>query len=164
MFFLPDITPAQPPHWVGSFPTSKEDYIGIGIADKLNYPYKYKDIAREKALTQISREISMHIQSRSTLVRQEDSMGYDESWSGVINSSSSNDLWGYELVDTWQTPLEYWAYYKLDKEKYRTYLANRFIMQEAGLKTYTKRNSKGPSQIFTRPIKFLKTWRGAKIP
>jgi len=106
------------PGWLYKYPLSPNHYTGIGCANKHSYPVKYREIAREKALTQISKEISIRLQSK-TIWKKAQSKSYErEKYSQSIVSSTRSALWGYELVDIYETSSDFWVYYKLNKTKY----------------------------------------------
>lgn len=110
---------ATPPAWVGAFPFDPERYVGIGRADKAAHPSDYREAAQAAALSQISRDISIHLKSEIRSTQGEDGFGRTESYSQAVLGTSENDLRGYELVDVYETEQEFWAYYALDKESFR---------------------------------------------
>lgn len=110
------------PAWVERLPRDPEAYIGIGRADKRSHPNTYRDLARDAALAQISREISAEVITSAVSVRREDAAGSEESFSARTTTVSGNSLAGYRLEGVHETPDEFWAYYALDKEDFRAAL------------------------------------------
>ncbi len=110
------------PAWVDRFPRDPDVYAGIGRADKRTHPDTYRDLARDAALAQISREISVEVASAAVSTRSEDAAGSEESFSARTTTLSRNSLTGYRLEGVHETPDEFWAYYALDKETFRAAL------------------------------------------
>lgn len=116
---LPLLAGGGRPAWVDRYPRDPDAYVGIGRADKRNHPDTYRDLARDAALAQISREISTEISSSTVSVRREDAAGWEESFSSRTAGASQNHLAGYRLEGVHETQHEFWAYYALDKEAFR---------------------------------------------
>jgi hypothetical protein len=113
------------PAWVEKFPHDPGQYIGIGRGDKKNHPREYREMAQSAALAQISREISIRLETESSSRQAEDAGGWREAYSQNIAGSSRNELSGYRLADVYETEGEYWVCYSLDKEKFRQSLEER---------------------------------------
>lgn len=122
MLPLPLVAGGGRPAWVDRFPRDPEVYAGIGRADKRKHPDTYRDLARDAALAQISREISVEVASTAVSARSEDAAGPEESFSARTITLSRNSLAGYRLEGVHETPDEFWAYYALDKETFRAAL------------------------------------------
>ncbi len=114
---LPLVPQAQTatPGWVDRFPHDADAYIGIGHVDKRNHPSKYRELAQAAALSQISREISIQVKTENHSVQTETNKVWEETYLQRISTVSENALFGYELVDTYETELGFWAYYSLGK-------------------------------------------------
>ena len=107
------------PDWIKTREISNVDYLGIGKSSKVKSPYNYIQLAKKKALADISSEISVNISSNSILSTVETTEGFAEIYSSLIRSKAKKDLEGYELITTYQTDTDYWCYYRLNKAKYR---------------------------------------------
>ncbi|MDB5103663.1 MAG: hypothetical protein JWP91_1352, partial [Fibrobacteres bacterium] len=107
------------PAWVERFPFDPERYTGIGHADKRAYPGDYRDRAQASALAQISREISVRVTSENEATLTENPGGREETFSQHTSTVSGNPLEGYRLEGVYETSGEFWAWYSLDKERYR---------------------------------------------
>ena len=119
---LPLLAGSGRPAWVERLPRDPDAYVGIGRADKRSHPETYRDLARDAALAQISREISVEVVSSAVSMRREDAAGSEESFSARTTTLSGNFLAGYRLEGVHETPDEFWAYYALDKEDFRAAL------------------------------------------
>ncbi len=107
------------PAWILRVPQNPDLYIGIGKGDKRTRPDDYRDMARSAALAQISREISVRVKAENVSVVSENDAGREERYGQRIHATSENDLSGYEVADTYETPEVYWTLYTLDKEVFR---------------------------------------------
>jgi hypothetical protein len=107
------------PAWVETFPSNPDQYIGIGHAVKASHPASYRETAQSMALAQISREISIQVQSENALTQSEHGKDWAEAYSQKITTASQNQLSGYQLEKVYETGTDFWALYTLDKEVYQ---------------------------------------------
>jgi hypothetical protein len=108
------------PEWIDNRPNTSMYYIGIGSSKKNGLsPDAYKETARNSALNSLSSEISVQISSNSVINTIERDSELSETFERQITSSSSKNLTGYELVDSWDAGDIYWVYYRLSKAEYQ---------------------------------------------
>ncbi|MCF8304656.1 MAG: LPP20 family lipoprotein [Bacteroidales bacterium] len=107
------------PAWAKSKPVSEAYYIGIGSASKSMDVNRYKQIARQKALSNLAEEISVNISSSSVLQQTEINDQLSEQYNSNITTSSEEELKGYEQVDSYEDELQFFVYYRLSKSLYK---------------------------------------------
>ncbi len=110
----------RPPQWVTERPVSSEYYIGIAVVKKDANQTNYMQLAKNKALQDLSSEISISISSNSVLHQFENNISFKEEFEADIRTSLAQDLEGYEMVSSWDNKKEdeYWVYYQLSKNQY----------------------------------------------
>lgn len=121
------LPPAPPqdtrPEWVRSRPVSSAYYVGIGLGSKTRGDAQ--EVARKNALDQLAQEISVRVEGNSLLFTADGRSRFDESFTSTIRTTSTEQLEGYELVDSWESPTEYWVYYRLSKSEHARLKAER---------------------------------------
>lgn len=105
--------------WMRSRPNPQAFYVGIGQANKTGSPNDYMQQAKQNALADLASEISMNVSANSALRAFETRNIYVEDFSQTVRAETQKELEGYELVDTWDGPTQYWAYYRLSKTQYQ---------------------------------------------
>lgn len=135
-FCTPDLLSQAPveikaPAWVTSRPNNGLKYVGIGFADKSKGD-NYQMEAKKNALYDLSSEIKVDISSNSVLYTVQNNNNFSENFNSLIKLSSSDNIEGYTLVDSYENDKQYWVYYQLDKQEY----ANQKAMKK--LQTITK--------------------------
>jgi hypothetical protein len=118
----PPVEP-QRPAWVVSRPVSSLDYIGIGLASKSRADHQ--ETAKKNALNDLASEISVIVEGNSLLYTLDRRSSFDESFSSTIRTRTTEQLEGFELVDTWENANEYWVYYRLSKARHAQIKAER---------------------------------------
>jgi hypothetical protein len=111
---VPATTP--PPAWVSARPVSASDYIGIGLASKSRSDFQ--EAAKKNALNDLASEISVKVEGNSLLYTLDRKSSFDESFTSTINTKTSEQLEGFELVDNWENGSEYWVYYRLSRSEH----------------------------------------------
>ncbi|MCK9255906.1 MAG: hypothetical protein GX793_06250 [Bacteroidales bacterium] len=107
------------PEWVKTKPQNSMYFIGVSSAPKKGFtPADYMASAQQKALGDLASSISTNIESSSVLSVIESNFQLDENYSKEIIASTSHQLEGYELVETWEEENFYWVYYRLSKSHY----------------------------------------------
>lgn len=114
---------AQRPAWVGARPVSSGYYIGIGLASKARPDHQ--DAAKKNALNDLASEISVTVEGNSLLYTLDRSNRFDESFTSTINTRTSEQIEGFEVVDTWENANEFWTYYRLSKAEHARIKAAR---------------------------------------
>jgi hypothetical protein len=114
---------ASRPAWVASRPVSDGYYIGIGLASMGRADHQ--ETAKKNALNDLASEISVKVEGNSLLYTLDRKTSFDESFTSTINTRTSEQLEGFELVDTWENGTEYWTYYRLSKAEHARLKAAR---------------------------------------
>lgn len=109
---------AQRPQWAKSKPVTPGYYTGLGAAPKAGNPQYYQQLARSNALKDIAEEISVNISSSSALRTMEFDDSFTQQYTSNIVTNSSQNLEGYELVDTYEDELYYFVLYRLSKSEF----------------------------------------------
>lgn len=105
------------PLWVSSRPNSGFKYVGIGFADK-SKGNNYQIEAKKNALYDLSSEIKVQISSNSVLYTVQNNNNFNESFNSMIKLTNTDNIEGYQLIDSYENDKQYWIYYTLDKEEY----------------------------------------------
>jgi len=106
------------PEWVSRKPASSFYYVGVGYSQK-DRSDNYVQSSKQNALDDMISEISVSISSVSVLNQLDDGKGLSEQYESIIKTAASDDIEGYELVDSWENEDQYWVYYRLSKSKYK---------------------------------------------
>lgn len=116
---------ATAPEWVTNLPVDPGSYLGIASAPKASYPGRAMEVAKERALGDLARTISVKVASTSSLntLQQDDLIR--SSFREQSQSTSDADLEGYELVGTFESDTECWAYYRLSRARWAQIVAAR---------------------------------------
>jgi hypothetical protein len=112
------------PLWVSSRPNNAFKFIGIGVADKTRGG-NYQMEAKKNALYDLASEIRVDISSNSVLYTVQNNNNFNENFNSLIKLSNSDNLEGYQLVDSYENEKQYWVYYQLDKQEYANLKAQR---------------------------------------
>lgn len=105
------------PSWVSSRPNNTAVYTGIGFAEK-GKGNDYSIEAKKAALFDLASEIKINISSNSVLYTVQNNNNFNENFNSLIKLSNTDNLEGYNLVQTYENDKQYWVYYELDKQKY----------------------------------------------
>ncbi|MBL7963189.1 MAG: LPP20 family lipoprotein [Flavobacteriales bacterium] len=119
----PAPTAAPPPAWVSARPVSSMYYIGIGQAPKARPDHQ--ETAKKNALNDMASEISVRVEGNSLLHTLDTRKAFDETFTSTIRTRTNEQLEGFQLVETWESPTEYWTYYRLDKSEHARLKAQR---------------------------------------
>ncbi|MEO8588297.1 MAG: LPP20 family lipoprotein [Flavobacteriales bacterium] len=109
-------TEAARPDWVRARPSNGMYYIGVGLASKSRPDYQ--ETAKKNALNDLASEISVTVEGNSLLYTLDQRSHFDESFTGTIKTTTSEQIEGFELMDSWESPTEYWTYYRLSKAEH----------------------------------------------
>jgi len=85
----------------------------------------YKELARNEAIREISTQISVQIDSDIALTETEANGILSSELISSIRSSSNNKIRDLQLVGTYETKNDYWAYYRLSKSEYYAWRKNQ---------------------------------------
>ncbi len=116
-------TEAPRPEWVRSRPVSSAYYIGIGLASKARPDVM--ETAKKNALNDLASEISVTVEGNSLLYTLDRKTRFDESFTSTIRTRTSEQIEGFELMDTWENGTEYWTYYRLSRSEHARLKAER---------------------------------------
>ncbi|MCW3076469.1 MAG: hypothetical protein JWO32_1078 [Bacteroidetes bacterium] len=112
------------PLWVSSRPNNGFKFVGIGFADK-SKSSSYQMEAKKNALYDLASEIKVDISSNSVLYTVQNNNTFNENFNSLIKLSSSDNIEGYSLVDSYENDKQYWVYYVLDKQEYTNLKAQK---------------------------------------
>lgn len=112
------------PPWVSSRPNNGFKYVGIGFCDK-SKSSSYQIEAKKNALYDLSSEIKVDISSNSVLYTVQNNSTFNESFNSMIKLTNSDNIEGYQLVDSYENDKQYWVYYQLDKAEYANQKAQK---------------------------------------
>ncbi len=112
------------PNWVSSRPNNGFKYVGVGVADKIKSS-NYQIEAKKNALYDLASEIKVDISTNSVLYTVQNNNNFNENFNSLIKLSSSDNIEGYTLVDTYENDKQYWVYYQLDKQEYQNQKARK---------------------------------------
>ena len=115
----------EKPVWATERPINSSYYIGIAGVSKEEFPYNAAEIARENALNSLAREIRVKVSSSSLLSTLQVNSWVEESFVSNIESTVVEDLEGFNLIDSYESPTEVFVYYRLSKSEYARILAER---------------------------------------
>ena len=113
------------PEWLKNRPVSAAYFYGIGIAPKVGNALYYEEKAKERALSDLSKQISTKIKSEQNMYREEDNKGVYEYMQSRIKATSEEFLEGYQYIDKWEDLNNYYAYYRLSKAEFYALKAKR---------------------------------------
>ena len=105
-----------PPAWVGRFPGDSRYYIGIGSSNTGNSA-EDRQVARERALSNLAGSISTHIISTQTVQAVEDSSGeaYQRAEQQILETINQS-VREVEIVDSYYSETDgFWIYMRLSK-------------------------------------------------
>jgi hypothetical protein len=111
------------PAWVRARPTTSDYYVGVGLANKARPDHL--ETAKKNALNDLASEISVVVEGNSLLYTLDQRSRFDESFTSTIRTRTSEQLEGFELVDSWENGTEYWTYYRLSKAEHARIKAER---------------------------------------
>jgi hypothetical protein len=125
---------ADPPDWVSTRPALPGYYIGISSASKAQYGEDAAATAQKRALADLSGQIRVVIESTSILHTTQFQGVAGQNFSERIQSASTEDLEGYELVASYENETDQWAYYRLNQATYERIRQERkrAVMDVAG--------------------------------
>lgn len=110
---------ASKPSWVDHKPIEQAYYYGVGKADKKYHSSDYQQSAKKLALEDLSSEIEVKLDAQSILYQKETSREYFETYQATTQIEVSQNISGFEPVDSWNNENEYWVLYRLSKSKYK---------------------------------------------
>lgn len=116
---------ASAPEWTQNLPMDPGYYVGIASAPESSYPGRALEVAKERALGDLARTISVKVESSSALNTLQQDDRIRSSFREQSQSTSNADLEGYELMGTWESDASSWAYYRLSRVKWAQIVAAR---------------------------------------
>ena len=111
------VAEAPAPVWVNSRPNNGFKYVGIGVSEK-GKSSNYQIEAKKNALYDLSSEIKVNISSNSVLYTVQNNNNFNENFNSLINLTNTDNIEGYQLIDSYENEKQYWVYYQLDKQDY----------------------------------------------
>ncbi|MBK8339947.1 MAG: LPP20 family lipoprotein [Flavobacteriales bacterium] len=119
----PPPPPAERPSWVDSRPVTGSYYVGIGVAPKSSPDHM--ESAKKNALNDLASEISVTVEGNSLLYTLDTRSSFSENYTSSVRTRTSQQLEGFELVDSWDNGTEHWTYYRLSKAEHARIKAER---------------------------------------
>lgn len=113
------------PYWVSKLPYNPDYYIGIGVATIEVGNDEYLTQAKNSALNDIASSIMITISSSYYRNIVERLGVIEDDFRSKIQTKTSADLEGYEIVGTWKNDKQYWIYIRLSKEHYEQLKSDR---------------------------------------
>ncbi len=108
------ISSGKKPDWIINYPISTEYYIGIGNGSSLQQ-------AKDQAINTLVTAIEVKIKSEINEYLKETNSITEEQITENIKLTVKDDIEDLEIVELWNSEKEgYWAYYRLNIEKYKT--------------------------------------------
>jgi hypothetical protein len=106
------------PEWVDKKPIDPQYYFGVGKADKRYHSAEYQQAAKKMALEDLASEIEVKLDAKSVLYQKETSFEYYETYQATTQIEVTQNISGFEPVDSWNNENDYWVLYRLSKNKY----------------------------------------------
>lgn len=119
-----DAVEIKVPLWVSSRPNDGFKYVGVGFSEK-GKGGNYQIEAKKNALYDLSSEIKVNISSNSVLYTVQNNNNFNENFNSLINLTNTDNIEGYQLVDSYENEKQYWVYYILDKQEYANQKAQK---------------------------------------
>jgi len=127
LFFLlascsPKVKPPDPeslkPSWLKNEPFQDGYYTGIGhsIKDGTN---NYIQAAKKSALNDLASEIKVNVSSTSVLNQLEEDNKLKEKYEEIIQTTATDEIEDFEMVDAYEDAGNYWVYYRLSIARYK---------------------------------------------
>ena len=113
------------PEWLKNRPVSSAYFYGIGTTPKVGNALYYEEKAKERALSDLAKQISTKIKSEQSMYRMEDNKGVYEYIQSRVKATSNEFLEGYQYMDKWEDLNNYYAYYRLSKSEFYARKAQR---------------------------------------
>lgn len=118
----PKVKPPDPeslkPAWLKSEPFQDGYYTGIGhsIKDGTN---NYIQAAKNSALNDLASEIKVNVSSTSVLNQLEEDNKLKEKYEEIIQTTATDEIEDFEMVDAYEDASNYWVYYRLSIARYK---------------------------------------------
>ncbi|OHD25948.1 MAG: hypothetical protein A2086_03385 [Spirochaetes bacterium GWD1_27_9] len=101
------------PAWIKKFPSNPMYYIGIATGSTMQQ-------SQDAALNSIASQIKVKVQSEITDMMKEKNGITEEQVEQNVKLSVKQNIEDVEVIEIWYSPEKgYWAYYRLDIEKYK---------------------------------------------
>ena len=106
------------PEWMTAKPMQDIYYVGIGRS--LKQPsVNHIQAAKKSALEDLASEIKVTISASSALSTINADKSFQEKYEQIIQTTVSDEIQEFELVDSWEDSQHYWVYYRLSKSRYK---------------------------------------------
>lgn len=154
------------PHWVQSKPASSVYFYGIGVAQKTAGNSDYLETAKKNALNDLASEIKVNVSSNSILYTLERDYKFQSEFIETIQTTTDEDLEGYELTDNWENDHQYWVFYRLNRADYyaakeaekQSVLKNAADFYNNGLKAWNEQQVTSAFDLQIRALSVLKPY------
>ncbi len=136
------------PGWIAHYPVNPNYFIGVGGSPDTGDRQGDLERARAKALAQLASEIEVTVRSDQTIRESETSRGVTTgSVDIIVQTLTSQNLEGVELVDSYRSPREgYWFYFRLERRAWdRLKNKDMYSLRDRVLGLVTQAESPGGS-------------------
>lgn len=124
------------PSWVTNRPIDNSYYIGIGVANKQQFPMNYAEEAKRSALNELASEIQVNVSSNSMLFSLEDQSGFKDEFRSFTQLRTNASIENFEQVGVYESSTQYWVFYRLSKLKYQQEKQAKIDKAVAASKTF----------------------------
>ena len=93
-------------------------------------------MAKKNALNDLASEISVLVQGETFLNQLEVNRDFEETYMSQINTTTSEQIEGYQVAGTWENDGEYWVFYRLSRAKHAQLKAEKKRMALDAAKDY----------------------------
>lgn len=148
------------PNWVKEEPTSTQYYIGVAEAIKSGNTTKYRDKARDLALSRLASQIEVNVSTISESTIRKIGGNVQDFFSLIAKSEARHTIEEYEVVDTWEDENKYWVYLRVSKAEYQEKLSRKtatmttrvYTAYKSGLQQYSNQNYAAALSSFVKGI------------
>lgn len=106
------------PQWLQERPHDSDYYVGIGSARKVGNPAEYMEAARINALGDMSKAISVNVNSQTTNRSSEDERGFRENFMADVKTQSAEIFQDVKVNDQFDDGQRYYVYCSISKVEF----------------------------------------------
>lgn len=148
------------PDWVMSRPIDAGYYIGIGVANKMQFPLNYHEEAKRQALNELASEIEVNVNSNSMLFSLEQNGELKEEFKSFTKLTTNTSIKNFEQVDAFETSTDYYLFYRLSKAQYKAdkqaaidkAISESVVAYEEGVAQEARENYREALQLYMQAL------------